>query len=940
MNKLFLLLSVLCFSFLFSPLGAAEKQGVIRGKVTDATTGEPIIGAAVLLEGTTRGTATDVSGDFLLTGLEPGPYKVNISFLSYKSFTSETIDLQADQSYILNVSLVEEVSQLENIVVVATRKVSSDAGLLAQMRDMSLVASGVSGQAIARTQDRDASEVVKRIPGISIIDDKFVVVRGLAQRYNNVWINGAAVPSSEADTRSFSFDIIPSGQIENMMIVKSPAPEIPGDFTGGFVQIRTKVLPEKDFIQLSYSTGFNSMTHTHDFKYNPGSGTDFLGFDNGKRALRDWVPRRLDNNNDQQIDQVTREGFNSDWRIKTRRPLWDQKFNFAISRQFTNQNNDRFGVVGALNYSNTNKSFLGMENSRYGVYNGDSDDKNYSYKYTDNQYTNDVKLGAMLNLSYVPAPKDANHSNRYEFRNLFNQLGRNRYTEREGYRNVSGYYEQQQEEYLYTSRGAYTGQFAGDHIMGDTRLDWNVAYSYANKRQPDRRIVERQKDPSNGIDNYQIDQSFITRDFIDLDEHIVSGGANLTQPLNRKAERPIKLKAGLYAEYKTREYRTRNFEYKWDIDADLPAGFAERPTEEIMVPENLGIDKIHVNDRTENSDDYSANNHLEAAYAGFDIPLNAFNVYVGARLESFNTSVTSYGNVFNKVRDYNYLNLLPSLNATYNLRPDMLLRLAYGMSVNRPEFRELSPSTYEDFDMFSLVMGNPDLKQAKIQNIDLRYEWYPANGEVVSFGAFYKYFKDPIEWTYTDAGGSYIYSFQNALSADLYGLEMEVKKDLAFMGMRNFMLSFNAAWMKSKVYFPKDGIEHDRPMQGQSPYLINGGLFYQNDKIGFSAGLLYNRIGKRIVGIGRSVDSQGNTSNNTIPDIYELPRNAVDLTFTQRISKVFEVKLALRDLLAEPIEFKQFPTFIDQQGQTQYREQVTKSYNPGRSFSLSVTATF
>lgn len=682
------------------------------------------------------------------------------------------------------------------------------------------------------------------------------------------------------------------------------------------------------------------MTHTHDFKYNPGGGTDFLGFDNGKRKLRGWVPRRLDNNNDRQIDEVTREGFNSDWRVKSRRPLIDQKFTLAVSQQFENKNNDRFGLVGALNYSNTNKSFLGMENSRYGVYDGDSDTKNYSYKYTDNQYTGDVKLGAMLNLSYVPVPKDSRHSNRYEFRNLFNQLGRNRFTEREGYRNISGFYEQRQEEYLYTSRGTYTGQFAGDHILGDTRLDWNAAYSYANKRQPDRRIVERQKDPSNGIENFQIDQSFITRDFIDLDEHIVSGGVNLTLPLGRNAERPVKLKAGVYAEYKTRRYRTRNFEYKWDVDARLPAGFAERPTEEIMVAENLGVDKIHINDRTENSDDYSARNHLEAVYAALDIPLNAFNVYVGARLENFNTSVTSYGNVLDKVRDYNYTNVLPSLNATYNLRPNMLLRLAYGMSVNRPEFRELSPSTYEDFDMFSLVMGNPDLKQARIQNVDLRYEWYPASGELVSLGAFYKYFQDPIEWTYTDAGGSYIYSFQNALSADLYGLELEIKKDLAFMGMRNFMFSFNAAWMKSKVYFPKDGIEHDRPMQGQSPYLINGGLFYQNDRIGFSVGVLYNRIGKRIVGIGRSTDSQGNTSNNTIPDIYELPRNALDVTLTQRISKVFEVKLAARDILAENIEFKQFPTFTDGQGQLQSREQVTKSYNPGRSFSLSVSATF
>ena len=242
--------------------------------------------------------------------------------------------------------------------------------------------------------------------------------------------------------------------------------------------------------------------------------------------------------------------------------------------------------------------------------------------------------------------------------------------------------------------------------------------------------------------------------------------------------------------------------------------------------------------------------------------------------------------------------------------------------------------------MYSLVMGNPNLKQAVVQNLDLRYEWYPASGEIISLGAFYKRFKNPIEWTYTDAGGSYIYSFQNALSADLYGLELEVKKDLAFMGLRNFSLAFNASWIKSNVHFPSDGIEHDRPMQGQSPYLVNTGLFYQNDKIGFSAAVLYNRIGKRIVGIGRTADSQGNTQNNTIPDIYEMPRNAVDITLSQRLSKVFELKLSGRDLLAENIDFKQFPTFTTASGTVEHREQVTKSYNPGRSFFLTVVAAF
>ena len=916
--------------------------GSIRGRITNAATGEAIAGANVIIDGTQRGTATDTAGFFLLSGLTPGNYRLAISMITYKNYLSDILEVKSGQELLFDVKLVEEISQLDNIVVVASRPVGTDAGLIAQMRDSHLVASGVSGQFISRTQDRDASEVVKRIPGISVIDDKFVIVRGLAQRYNNVWINGAAIPSSEADTRSFSFDIIPSSQIDNMMIIKTPVPELPGDFAGGFVQIRTKILPEKNSLAISYTTGFNTETHFHDFLRNPGSGTDFLGFDNGKRALSSSVPAHLDNSDAQLVDRISKEGFNNDWRVESIRPLLDQKFALAWNHRYKNAQGSDYGIVASLNYSNTHKTLPDLENSRFGIYDNLNDQKVYLYKYTDNQYANDVRLGAMLNLSWLPAPK-GKMTSRYEFRNTFNQLGRNRYTTREGYHVASGYYEQRQEEYLYASRTTYTGQFAGTHDLPDTHIDWNTAYSYSNRRQPDRRIVERQNDESNGILDYEIFQSSIQRDFITLDEHLVSAAVNLTHTFNREGSIAPELKAGLYGEYKTRDYDTRLFKYKWNTTANLPDGFAALPTEEIMVPGNMGTDKIHVQDESLNGDNYSAHNRLLAAYLAINLPLGKLNLYTGARLEQVYTSVTTYPSEVDlrtKERTYSYTNLLPSLNATYTLTPKALVRVAYGMSVNRQEFRELSPSTYFDFDMFSLVQGNPSLEQATIQNIDLRYELYPSSGEIVSLALFYKHFRNPIEWTYTDGGGSYIYSFQNAESAYSYGIELDLRKDLAWIGMKNFLLSLNATWIQSKVRFGNGSLEHDRAMQGQSPYLINTGLFYRNEKIGFSAGVLYNRIGKRIVGIGRVQTGTGESINNDIPDMYELPRDAVDLTLSQRLSKVFEVKVSLRDLLAQPVEFRQFPTFYDAQGNLHKREQTTKSYRPGRNISLSLSANF
>ena len=320
LTSFFFMLSMLSFP---ARADAQAASAVVRGTVVDVSSA-PIVGATVAIEGTTLGAITDSEGKFLILGAEPGTAVVTVSFIGYKRFRSEPLELRRDEYCELSVTLEPESSQLDGAVVVA-------------------------------------SEVIRRVPGISVIDDKFVIVRGLAQRYNNVWINGAAVPSSEADTRAFSFDVLPSSQIDNLLIVKSPAPELPADFSGGFIRIRTKVVPEENSLTISYGTGFNSVTHSNDFRYAPGSATDWLGFDNGMRSLKN-VPHRVDNDDVTTVDRVTRTGFNNDWRVLSRRPTIDQKLNIALNRRFVTARRDAVGLVAALNYSNTNKSLLRMEN--------------------------------------------------------------------------------------------------------------------------------------------------------------------------------------------------------------------------------------------------------------------------------------------------------------------------------------------------------------------------------------------------------------------------------------------------------------------------------------------------------------------------------------------------------------------------------------------------
>ena len=289
--------------------------------------------------------------------------------------------------------------------------------------------------------------------------------------------------------------------------------------------------------------------------------------------------------------------------------------------------------------------------------------------------------------------------------------------------------------------------------------------------------------------------------------------------------------------------------------------------------------------------------------------------------------------------DYDSNDIFPSLNMTYKLNDRHQLRAAYGRSINRPEFRELSTSVYYDFELGSNVMGNYDLKPAYIDNIDLRYEWYPSAGEQVSVALFYKHFRDPIEWTYTVAGGTdLIYSFVNAKGANNYGIELDIRKNLDFMGLRDFSFSFNGALIKSKVEFEEGTNNIDRPMQGQSPYLINTGLFYNNSDNGWSAAVLYNRIGKRITGVGKRYGTGADGSSRDIPNSYEMPRNSIDLSVGKKIGR-WQLKLSVRDLLAERVLFKQFEDVVID-GQKHTIEEVTRSYRPGRDLNLTIGYSF
>lgn len=885
----------------------------IVGKVADGKTKEALIGAMVTIKGTDKRAVTDMDGNFTLDGLRSNvAYDLVVSYVGYKTQTLSQVKSKGGAGEELLVAMQPDEHTLGEVSIVGIERKNTEVAAVQQVKNSDVIVSNVSAQEIEKTQDSNAGEVIRRVPGVSLIDDKFVMVRGLSQRYNNVWMNGGAVPSSEADSRAFSFDIIPSQQIDNLTIVKTPSAEYPADYTGGFILINTKEIPVSN--SLSFTVGGN---------WNDASLGDFSTFSKSTSSLESMGASLLTG------------GFNNDWLVKNKNVYGDLKLgmNGAYRWQLGAH---RLGLIAAANYSNEYRTYDDMQNNLFGVYDVANDHSNYLRHSVDNQYNNNSRIGAMLNFTLLSP--SGNH--KYEFKNIFNHLTNQRYTWREGVSAQANL--ENSAEYYYRSRTAYNGQLTGKHTFTGDQLDWSIGYAYANRHLPDRRryLVD------DAIENGQMALTTgndISREWTQLDEHIFSANVNNKKELKFNAWTPS-LKFGAYGEYRTREYKAREFIYNWDASNNsLPAGFRQMDIPTLLSDEaNLGAGKLDVLEQVRWRNNYSGHNTLGAGYLTVSLPFGPLSVLAGVRFEHNDMELISNtrdNERSESSRHYRDDDLFPSFNATYKFNDQHQLRASYGRTINRPEFREVSSSVYYDFDLASSVQGNTELKSCRIDNIDLRYEFYPSRGEQVSVAAFYKHFDSPIEWTYTVAGGTdLIYSYKNAQSANNIGLELDIRKDLSFIGLRNFSWSFNGALIHSRVTFPAGSKEENRPMQGQSPYLVNTGLFYRNEGQKLNVALLYNRIGKRIIGVGRSEGTTGSGSDETarIPDSYEMPRNVFDLSVTKKFGDRWELKVNLRDILAEKVYYKQFAEVRYADGSRKTVDEIVRCYKPGRNIGFSL----
>ncbi|MBI1223134.1 MAG: TonB-dependent receptor plug domain-containing protein [Bacteroidetes bacterium] len=879
MLKLKHLLSILLL--MSGVVASAQSTGKIEGIVVDSVSQETLIGATVVIKNVTPliGTTTDIDGNFSIDKLKPGKYTLEISYVSYQKLVVTDVIVKAGKSTNLRIQMNEALHGLQEYVVVA-QHVTNDVTVVKEIQESDNVVSGISNEQITKSQDRTAAEVVRRISGVTIMDGRFILIRGLNDRYNSVWLNGATAPSSETDRKSFSFDILPSSLIDRVMIYKTPSPELPGDFAGGLVKIYTRNnLPSGKLnvtLGAGYRPGSSFQTTTGEF-----GKTDWLGFDDGHRALPN-IPHIYSSLSDQSKNQLA-DQFRNNWALTNRNTLMDKRLAVSYADHFT-LFNKRVSSITAINYSNLN-TIYNITRKVFDVKGQKAD------SLSDKQFTNQIRAGIIQNFQI-----DLNIRNKITFTNLLNQNGSNQFTLRKTYDN-NGVARENNYSIAYQQRSVYNSQLAGAHTTKDekTKIDWLVGYSHSRKNTPDLRraaySVNKTKDDSTYYSIMtpapgQVDIIRAGRLYQDLNENTFTANFNIDREVH-VSKYVFHVKAGTYQEYKSRSFLARAFGYSPYSLAAYNQKLQYLPLDKVFSSEYVGNSKgFQMLEDINTTYKYNATNMLNAYYLMGRLPIGKkIKIVGGVRYEHNNQGISTMLNSTNIDTNVVTNFILPSINASYNFTDKTVLRLAYGKSLNRPEFREWAPFYYYNFDFNVLNYGsmylNPSnpLKVATIQNFDCRIENYSSNGEMLSFGLFYKKFTNPIESVVIPTT-NLAYSFANAPGAYSYGLEVDVRKNLSFLDtmlgskvFSNLSVIANATLIKSKVLLGNNIVTWNptRALQGQSPYAFNVGMFYKSDSAGLSLSVLYNIVGPRIAYVG----------SDQYPDVIEMPRGILDVNLTK-----------------------------------------------------------
>ncbi|HEX3159575.1 MAG TPA: TonB-dependent receptor [Gemmatimonadaceae bacterium] len=899
-----------------TPPSAAQQPaagtGRIVGRVVDATTGAGLTDVGVQVVGTTIGTMSGLDGRFTILKVPAGTVTLQARRIGYQAKTITGLMLAPNGALEQNIALSSAAVSLASVVVTAESERGTVSEALDQQRNAAGIITSITSEQIAKSPDSDAAQAVQRVSGVTVQDGKYVFVRGLGERYTTTSLNGARLPSPEPERKVVPLDLFPSGMLQSITTSKTFTPDQPGDFSGAQVNIRTKEFPATRQIAFSTTLGMNTAAVGHDLPSAPNAGMEWLGLASGDRG----IPGRVAAFGNFDSAVPTSGDFAS--MVSGFRNAWTPSLQGGTpngSMSVTVGGSDPLfgrpvGYAGSFTYS-YGQEVRANEVRAYAEPTGGTREID-RFEGTTGRST--VLWGGMLNLSTM-----LGNNSRLSLNNTYSRSADNEARRERGMSENLGQ-ELQVDRMRYVERSIFSSQLAGEHQLDDRhKLDWAVTGSGVTRLEPDRSEFVRVL-PADGGASYWLDgPEAAVRTFGDLSEQSINGSADYSWSFG-SPERSHTAKFGALMRYTSRDAVNNVYSIRANnlsvadrqlgaeqiFDGRFTAG-GSNPNSFLVTPLNQG-------------GSYDASDLLGAGYAMLEYSLtDRLQLVGGARLEVSDVKVNAQPTV-GAVQSSTpqFTDVLPSLALNYKLTGDQNLRVSASQTLARPEYRELAPVQFRDVIGAENVIGNASLNRTLIQNADVRWEWYPEAGELLSVALFAKRFQDPIERVFLSTSGTRLVTFLNAEEGRNVGIELEARKNLGFLGapLAPLTVFANGTLMHSEITIGDDArlAKEERAMVGQAPYVVNAGVTYASESGRASATLLFNQVGRRIV----------TASEAPLPVTYEEPRGVLDLSLRFPIWQQLSGKFDARNLLDSE--------YLQTQG-TVTRE----SYHAGRVFQFGLS---
>ena len=977
--------------FLILSTGLKAQPATVHGKIVDAANGEVLIGATVLADGTTKGAMADLDGNYSFK-LEPGTYNIKCRYVSYKDQVIASVKLAPGEVRRIDFTMTSAENALGEIVIEAEQVRNTDASLITMQRQSVAIQDGISTQQISRSGATNAAESMRQMTGANVQDGKYLVMRGLGDRYSISQLNGLPMASPDPYRNSSSLDLIPSSFIENIVTLKSFSPDMPGNFTGGNVDISTKSFPET--FTLSYSTviGYNTISNLKDdFLTSEGDRSEVFGFYGDRRRMPSMfsddafrnamTPGKYIEARNPANSAAVREAFhssaralNNDFIPSTMRSPLDQRHEFSMGGKFRLFGLD-WGAIGGVRYSVNHQQY---KDGQVNTYVNNVQPVLFGYQeLRDNKSVINPQSGAFGNLS-VKLHKNHQLTVTGIYSNDAELVGRQQEGKFVGQvsNSLATFHTN---SIQFTQRELKSLQASGRHLfpkLKNAELSWTGSTNRSKQDEPDLKYFayttvedyfDREDENGNLVSvfgkEYYLNNAEYARPyhfFRFLDDRQVQGRIDLKIPLSDKNDNMVKV--GAYYNELNRDFQ----EYRYEMsDNGVPASmrFTQYMNanpgdfQGFFSQNNFGIidtqytsngdvfryttGNYYVNQSIQRNF-YTGRQVVAAGYAMTVLELSKRIKFVGGvRIEATDISVSSRdtakivvgGELVDAAGAIKLTDVLPSVNFIYKVNEKSNIRLSGTQTVARPNLREIAPFVQFDNKNGFFSLGNPSLKRTLIQNYDLRYETFPNPGEVLAISAYAKFFKDPIVQAFNNTTIPELV-FINVPLAEVYGLELEVRKNLSPISswLKNFQFAGNISYIYSRVDMPDAELKTSqlfdstftqttRPFAGQSPYIVNLILSYVNQDKGTEAAVTFNVSGTKLYQIALVAT----------PDIYERPIPLLNFKIQQRFLKKFNVSLNIQNILGS--ELQRIQTFKG-------REYIAESYQLGTLFRLGLGYTF